>query len=235
MAGRPKTAEFWLDRIAVILENAADPRQLTAAAITQRLEQEAAVLGRTDVPSPSVVTRTIRTHREKSEEERRQYRYLTWPDSFGMPDLPWEAAGPLLEWMAVTHWGGEGRPTVARARWYWRLTLAAPDAPLAVRDHMAIFISAEDRIREVMGAAYPDGYSMRQMIEWWLAYRPWRSAAELAAYRAAVERGALGNAEAIRGWGGLDGEQSELLAPFAYRNAGTEPSAGAGSEGPESV
>ncbi|MGE5618089.1 MAG: hypothetical protein ACM3US_02395 [Sphingomonadaceae bacterium] len=96
------------------------------------LKAEAKRLGRNDPPSEKTVRTYAKIQREAPEHERRQYRLVYWPESFGTPELPWEAAPAVFEAIRMT--GEESRPTVRTAKWYWRLFLAAPD--MAPKDRL---------------------------------------------------------------------------------------------------
>ncbi|MGE0135108.1 MAG: hypothetical protein AB7L91_08505 [Dehalococcoidia bacterium] len=63
-------------------------------------------------------------------DAQHQYRYAQWPDSFGTPDLPWEAASAVNELRLLR----DGRiPTVPLGKWFYRLRLGEVDWP-AVRE-----------------------------------------------------------------------------------------------------
>ena len=66
-----------------------------------------------------------------------QYRVAHWPESFENRALPWEASQALIE--QLRHWGRIHQPTVHEATWFYRLTLAAPEAPIEVRAEFALW------------------------------------------------------------------------------------------------
>lgn len=70
---------------------------------------------------------------EWDEADRRgeaaDYRLARWPESFGPGLLPWEAAPSVLEY--IRH--SSRRPTLAAARWYWHISIAAPSLPIRTR------------------------------------------------------------------------------------------------------
>jgi len=121
---RPKTDPFWVDRIRELDTNY--PR-MTHAEMGRRLEGIGAEKGRNDWPSD----RTMRTLRAKwkaptFDEERRQYRYLHWPETFERGDLPWEASAAALELLREHHKRKFPRPMLALVRWFCRVKMAAP-------------------------------------------------------------------------------------------------------------
>ncbi len=114
----PRIDIYWRNRVRELAEQ--NPR-LSSRRIAARLEEEAAALERTDSPSEKSVRTIMAEHRKASPEERRSFSGVHWPESFGTPELPWEAAPAVLDLVRLT----EGtRPTVRVARWFWRLTLA---------------------------------------------------------------------------------------------------------------
>lgn len=127
MPNRP-IDEYWKTRALILLLNSKGPR-LSGRKIARILEDEATKEGRNDWPSERTVLNWMKEEREKmSSEERRQYQFVYWPESFlGNPDLPWEAAPVVLEAIRQLEREGGGRPTVRTAEWLWRLRLAAPN------------------------------------------------------------------------------------------------------------
>ena len=117
-------------------------------------------------PSPATVRRVLKRRWEVMvEADRARYRLLYWPESFERCDLPWEAAPAALELARYLHGKGLGRPMIGVARWFWRVTQAAPDALFADRLRlMRHSISAE-----------PQNEDLRRRSEWELAYAPWRT------------------------------------------------------------
>lgn len=110
------------------------------------------------------------------------YRYVYWPESFQAGDLPWEAAAVVLELMedhrqrhqrAPDIW--TERPTVRLARWFWRVTQAAPDAPKGWRSEFAGALARA----EALGTL---GRTARNVEKLLLEWHPWRSEADLRRY-----------------------------------------------------
>jgi hypothetical protein len=130
---RRKIEQLWRDRVRELTEQ--NPRW-SSRRIAAQLEAEGKELGRDDWPSEKTVRNIMKEHRDAPESERQLYRQVYWPESFGTPELPWEAAPIVLEAIRVhrldtapwDRWpiGTDGRPTVRTATWFWRFTLAAP-------------------------------------------------------------------------------------------------------------
>lgn len=154
-----------------------------------------------------------------SSEEKAQYRLVSWPDTFQRGDLPWEASAATLELLAIWLESDlfqkfvlaqrddplgpldllMGRPTVRLAEWYWRVTQAAPDLPKDIVDQLLQGVSPE-KARPIRydiakalatwtaaGASVP--HRLRDAIEAYLAYAPWRSPIHAAHYNMAVDLG----------------------------------------------
>lgn len=79
----------------------------------------------------------------RQEKEAADYRSFDWPRSMGSPDLPWEAGATALELLRLTA-DDRVRPTVRVAKWFWRVTLAAPDSPPATRLFVARLLAAQE-------------------------------------------------------------------------------------------
>lgn len=134
---RPRIDRHWQERIRELTEQ--NPKW-GSLKIARQLEKEAKELRRNDWPSEKACRNYMARHREVPEHERRQYRLVYWPESFGTPELPWEAAPAVLEAIRIA--GEDKRPTVRTAKWYWRLTVAAPDMRPEDRLEMARHLAA---------------------------------------------------------------------------------------------
>lgn len=138
----PRTHPAWIERIKQLR---ADDPKLTAHRIAQALHTEALKPG-SDLPDASLVPseRTIgRVSLPEDAHERALYERVYWPESFEHGALPWEAAEAVLELIAFQE---PKRPTVREARWFWRITQAAPGTRLAQRAGMA-FNQSEAEVR----------------------------------------------------------------------------------------
>ena len=120
-----------------------------------------------------------------SEQEKTLYRYFSWPESMERGQLPWEASSYALE--LVSHWRYSPAPTVRMALWYWRVSLAAPDAPAVTRFGIAELLASAETIKK-----YPDKLTKDKMQEvnpkvmLFLSLTPWRSPSHEARYRGAA-------------------------------------------------
>jgi len=136
--------EYWQHRVRVLTEN--EPR-LSARAMAGRLEQEAAKLNRSDSPSERWIRKEQVEFRSRQAAERAPYRQFAWPGSMDTGDLPWEASASALELLRLFRPYETGqRPTIALARWFWRITQAAPDAPVVMRRALAGRLTAAELI-----------------------------------------------------------------------------------------
>jgi hypothetical protein len=70
--------------------------------------------------------------------------------------LPWEASAAALELLAYRNDIGEDRPNHREALWFWRVTQAAPNAPLSFRYGLSIILAW----RPAMGYPIPPGLEM---------------------------------------------------------------------------
>jgi hypothetical protein len=195
---RPKTKDYWEEGIRILTEE--DPRLGPLGVRSQLIKLvEADAEGKAGplrVPSLRTIGRIQRQFRPLPEEERRPYRIFRWPESFERGDLPWEAQGAALELMRVWARGPRlgmvspearrllspaARPSVRLARWFWRMTQAAPDATALERRHIAGLLAAAE-------AGDPD---VRRAAEGWLCYAPWRSEEARGAYEEAQAEGRI--------------------------------------------
>ena len=94
-------------------------------------------------------------------------------------DLPWEASQPCLELLRSYRDNEVGMPTIRLARWFWRITLAAPDWELSQRIRAAQMLSQWE-----MDAGRSE--TPLRSIEGYLTYRPWQSIQNRDAYEKAV-------------------------------------------------
>jgi hypothetical protein len=139
-------------------------RKLTLQKLTAILEEE----GGADAPSPRTVRRLIDRFKALPNDEQEQYRYFSWPRSMEAGILPWEAAPAAFQLMRELAGVASGRPPVRIVKWFYRVTQAAPDAPFGKRHtiaaQLAVWEASSDwPMREV------------EVIEWYLAFGPWRS------------------------------------------------------------
>ena len=166
----------------------------TTKEIRARLISAAADAAKAGTPFKIPSERTIRRlHQEYkqdlTDEERSQYRQLKWPESMEMvvaiTELPWDASASVLELLALwQHERGGRRPTIRQAKWFWRITLAVPDAPLPSRECSSWILAAHEERGSV-----PE--EELRKVEWFLAFAPWRSDDNLQSYKAAIDEGTV--------------------------------------------
>jgi len=165
MPQRP-IADHWRRQVRLLVENAPPGERLTDRRIAAMLERDALRLGRHDSPSERSVGRIRKQHEDTRPAERREYRRFRWPDSMEDESLPWEAAPAALELMRAYSYE---RPLLPVIRWFWRVSVAVPDAPLEERKNRAIFLAMNE------AAASPNPRAL-ESVECWMIYQPWTSA-----------------------------------------------------------
>lgn len=154
------------------------------SAISREIADRARREGWADAPQLRTVQRLYARWLEFPEEERRLQGRVHWPEAMLLGLLPWEAAPIVLDLLRWRDGLGRGRPSVRLARWFWRVSLAAPDLSLGERACLAGELADAEYIRQTERGevSSPEGY------EWYLAYHPWRGADDQAAYHAAKTR-----------------------------------------------
>ncbi len=140
---RPPISEYWQMQIKRLAENAAHSAESIAATLKERGQVEGV---EEPVPAVRTIARYVREFRKLPEIERRPYRYFVWPDSMGTPDLPWEASRAALDLTRHRYALGLHPPTTVEAKWFWRLTLAAPALRLEYRSKMALDLAVGELI-----------------------------------------------------------------------------------------
>lgn len=115
MVPNPGTSDYWKNR--VIDRYAAEP--VAYRKLEKLLEQEEwpqTADGRFDEPPKAGAIKRIIVNTPNIEN----YRPARWPESFGNPDLPWEAASSYFDlWRYLKR-----QPSVRLTQAYWRVTLA---------------------------------------------------------------------------------------------------------------
>ncbi len=113
-------------------------------------------------PSERTVGRIKAAFGSLTPEKQRSFGELRWPEAMETGDLPWEASTTIFELIREV----TPRPDLGLGIWFWRITLAVPDAPFPSRVQAARQLLA----RELLGRQ-----SSVEDLEAWLAYAPWRS------------------------------------------------------------
>lgn len=117
-----------------------------AGRITTKLEQTAANGNFGDPPKERWVGKYLKGLNEDSKwpQEEREYREFYWPESMEQDALPWEASAAALELSRYFHLGNRGRPSIRLVKWFWRVTLAAPGAPVWDREDAASRLTVKE-------------------------------------------------------------------------------------------
>jgi hypothetical protein len=185
----------------------------------------------TDYPS----TRTIqRIKDEFTPEEQREYERFRWPESIEAGVLPWEASAAALELLGiqmnmnqyaqiarangVQHFAPpEVRPSMRLVRWYWRVTHIAPDLPVyspipgVVPDGPGRYDIA--KALAVCEAAGAMPQRLRDAVEAYLAYAPWRTGTgAVIGYLMAVDSGQIPRLTSKELYSALEPYFTELAA-----------------------
>lgn len=172
---RAKIDVYW--RNLVYARLAINPRA-SAAAIFRELEEQARKDDRLDFPGDRSISRFCHDFRKLSEDDQRRYGVACWPDSMESEVLEWDASKTTLELQAFLYECiklPSIRAPVRLARWFWRVTQAAPDAPIFDRVQIALQFSAW----ELRGRP---NRPERDEPELYLAHAPWRSDTARATY-----------------------------------------------------
>ncbi|MPZ99499.1 MAG: hypothetical protein GEU80_09230 [Dehalococcoidia bacterium] len=161
-----ETSPWWQAKVAELTENAADNAPTTdiyRKVVRLAADEEAAIPNDERMRSPAerTVRDLVKAHRARSPEERGPFRHVRWPETFISGLLPWEAARTVLDVLPINP---ERRITVGWARWYYRLCLAAPDAPRADLHWSATNIAQCEALE------LPVDW---RALECWLALSPW--------------------------------------------------------------
>ena len=122
----PRTDVRWVEMVKQLK---ADDASRTAAKIQGDLFMEWANhpddLPKTNPPGERTIGRILTDYARATEADRIPYERVYWPETFarGAAGLPWEASPVVLKLIALME---PKRPTVRLARWYWRVSQAAP-------------------------------------------------------------------------------------------------------------
>ena len=120
-----ETHRWWQERLAEAFENMPDG---TLAELEDWLFEQSD--GRphgcpTEPPKPRTIQDYRKKHRDRPPQERAEYRYLRWPESFSpRGPLPAESAATLLREAALALEAAK-RLTLRWAQGYWSMHLAA--------------------------------------------------------------------------------------------------------------
>lgn len=158
--GRKPTPQTWKTRVYELRGQGMSARE-----IYDSFEQE----GTEDYPSFSIVRKLVTEFNKMNPDDQREYREFSWPQSMEAGIVPWEAGHALLDLLVKLRKEHKNRPLNRNARWFWRITLAAPDAPIHTRWVFACSMA----LLEVRGKLSEQEETAA--VQWYLAFAPWRS------------------------------------------------------------
>ena len=139
---RPLTHPDWQHRVCELAEQHVNP-----AEIARRLKSEAVNSGRDDCPKERTVRRIYKVHMAKGQGDRRQYAGFRWPESMQDAGIPWEASKAILNLLQRhrANFGFGSRPPIGFAKWFWRVTVAAPELDLDRQARIAAFLFGHEQ------------------------------------------------------------------------------------------
>lgn len=192
--GRPRERDgLWR---ALVFEAAADMSRPSAGAISRSL---AGMLSGVEAPSPRTVGRILESYRELDPSEQGLYATFRWPETMEAAVLPWEAGAAALELLRYLRQACDSRPRTNLVRWFWRVSVATPSAPIEMRLAAAKQLCAVERLK----GRHDD--RDKRSIEWYFALRAWE---DPLTYESAI-KAAPEELEAIPHWSGA----AELTTP----------------------
>lgn len=197
---RPKITIFWREQVRVLAEQGKKPKAIHLA-----LEEQAESLGKDDCPSETSVRRILKEHKARPSVERRPYALFRWPEAMESGELPWEASRVTLDLLRYMDEKGLEPPTLRLATWYWRVSLAVeiprdsgPGGERPTFESLLLIASTLGVVEAIQ--PFTDTPVERTVVEQMLAYQPWRSATDRAAYRAAKMKAGYGGEYAGFDW-----------------------------------
>lgn len=166
---------IWRDRVFRL---AASPERMRSRRIWQKLS---AVFG-DDCPSERWIEGRLKEWDRLPPEVRQNFYSFRWPDSMlsgALPSgdaLPWEAGKAALELLRLL--SGIGRPPILLVKWWWRVSVAVPDAPPVVRLSVAQQLASQETV-------HGQDFLSNASCEMLLVHKPWESDKAQGRYRAA--------------------------------------------------
>lgn len=178
--------------------------------IAQKVEQQ------NRPPSEAPTLRTVQrwqtAFNRLSLEQKAAYHLFHWPQSMGGPDLPWKASRAVLDLMAELHQRGVPRLLNRNVKWFWRVTLAAPDLGIGHRWRIANRLA----LLELRGKV--SERERTQALEWSLAYAPWRGDKSYWTY---VEAILMSRIDALA-LAKRTGQAADMIEFFNFEDSGEE-------------
>jgi hypothetical protein len=185
---QPPVDPRWVKAVTALL--GFDDR-MKAAKIRSHLERAAEAKG-SRYPGKVPHLRTIERIRAKviadaartGGESLTPYREFHWPETMESGALPWEAASALFELVGYFRMNGDP-VTIRRARWFWYVTLACPEAPFEDRRALTTYLIAAEDVLEGMRS------DIYRHVEGKIVCAPWRSAEHRQEFEDALASGVI--------------------------------------------
>jgi hypothetical protein len=179
---RPPMHPFWVERIRVLAAN--NPR-LSGVEIQRKLKNDLLINKNehppTPVPSDRSIRRIVAQFSSFTTSQQQPYRYFSWPTSIEAGVVPWEAGRVVLELIRFRIDQKMLPPLIVEAQWFWRVTLAIPEAPISQRAKVAATLAMI-----ALSEQQPQTENL-DVLQWLLAYQPWRSKQDRQAYLQAIK------------------------------------------------
>lgn len=176
---RRKTSQFYANQVAALAGEGQNPAQ-----IFRVIQETADAAHRDDWPSERTVRRLFEEHQKLSKPLLREHSLFSWPETFEIGLLPWEAARAALDLVRYCDENGLGRPTIRHCKWFWYMLLASPTIPIDYAVKASGYLWAREYLKDT--GANEDVDVLGFM--WTLAYQPWRSEGDKTAHEAAARR-----------------------------------------------
>ena len=181
--GRPKIDTYWINLVRGFLKT--EPRksaksiEISLAFIGPRLPKP-----RDDLPKERTIRDIAKRFGELTPERQQQYSQFHWPEAMAAELLPWEASAAALELLRAHPWSS--RPLIRLVRWFWRVSMAVPDAPFEQRKDRAVLLAMNDVAESPAPLVF-------ETVEGWMLYQPWTSVGAELKYQEAIAAGAVPN------------------------------------------
>jgi hypothetical protein len=130
---------WWVEKVRSLTEN----EQFSANRVYEKFKREAKEGDY--FPSARWIASCQAEYRDLPESVRRQYREVSWPETFEQGAIEWESAAAVLPLIQESLEKGFPRPPVRFARWFWRVTQATgPNSSVASRRKLAGLLARAD-------------------------------------------------------------------------------------------
>ena len=173
---RPRIHRFWIEKIRGILANNSPMGGVEMRRLLKYDPEMEKQNPPTPVPSDRAIRRIMAEFKDAPEEERLPYQFFAWPGSMENGALPWEASRAVLDLLRLRTENRMRPPLIREAQWFWRVTLAIPDAAIEKRRHIALHLA----MHAITLNPSPQTLTA---IQWEMVYQPWRSAKDKQAHK----------------------------------------------------